>query len=386
MSYTNWARRLEIAKLPTVAARRAELSRLKLTNMEPTVEDEGYYRIPITQKDAIGNGRNIVTGYVPVAIWSEGDTIVGVKGVDVEQHDMRSTEIIDQWTWFCAHPITYELYKGVAEEGEEWPDLAMLDGAKITTTDDPDVVEVKFKSTEQKAAVIAAIPAANREVSKTDNAPQDEEPLPLDVQHATAIDNAIAAAIKAVTNEAEAAQAAGSKNRIAELRLAATRIGEGFFKPPYNEYKRLHGIWTPMVARAERKEKELNTEILKFRESERKKAVAAAAEVARLQQIQDEENERAAQRAISRGEPEMSPPVVEAAPALPPAPASVQPTYGTRKIKEVVLKFAVIEDWVKVFTHFQTDPEIRARLEKLATDAIRAGAEVPGATHREGLI
>jgi len=316
------------------------------------------------------NGRPIQTGWEPVAYFLQGmafgeaeaDVLCGVIGAGDSLRDMTDEEVKgeDIWSYCCRHPIAYDLYKAVAEDGEPWLDLP----------------------------IPPTVPAANRDVAKTDNAPPPEEVIPPDVEHATAIDNAIAAAPdpKTVTSEAAAAMAAGSKNRIAELRLAATRVGEAAYKPPYNEYKRLHGIWTPMVARAERKEKELNTAILSFREVERKKAMAAAAEAARLQREQDEANERAAQRAIARGDAEMPPPVVEAAPALPPATAPVQPTYGTRKIKEEVKKFAVIEDWVKVFAHFQNDADLRARLEKLATDAIRAGAEVPGATHREGLI
>ncbi len=293
MSYANWQKRLEIAKLPTVAARRAELSRLKLANMEPTIEDEGYYRIPITQKDATGNGRNIVTGYIPVAIWFDGDAMVGVSGT--EQEEMSLTKIVDQWTWFCAHPISYELYKEVAEDGGLWPDIPV--GPTTLLMIEP------------------AVPAANREVAKTDNAPPPEEVVPLDVQHATAIDNAIAAALTKVTSEAEDAQASGSKNRIAELRLAADKAGKAIYEPLHRQYVAEQKKWSAPVKRAEAKEKELNTAILSFRESERKKAVAAAAEAARLQQIQDEANERAAQRAIARGEPEDAPPVVEAAPA-----------------------------------------------------------------------
>ena len=144
----------------------------------------------------------------------------------------------------------------------------------------------------------------------------------------------MSAAIKAVTNETEAAQALGSKNRIAELRLAADKAGKAFYDPPYREYKRLHGLWSPMVARADAKEKELNRAILTFREFERQRIAKEQAEAIERQREIDEANERAAQRAIAAGEPEAAPKVVEV--EMPSAPVPVLPTYGTRKLKEEV--------------------------------------------------
>lgn len=228
----------------------------------------------------------------------------------------------------------------------------------------------------------AVLPASNRDVTSADNSPP--KTLSAD-DHAEGIDAAIGAALKKVTTETEAAQALGSKNRLAELRLAADKAGKALYQPPYQEYQRLYGEWNPPVKRAEAKEKELNTIILTFRESERRRIAAEQALADTKQREIEEANERAAQRAISAGEQE-PPPIVEEIEQ--PAPlAPVAPTYGSRKLKEEVKTFLDnVEDWDAVYKYFKNTTEVKTVLMVLATAAIRAGDSIPGTTTREGLI
>jgi hypothetical protein len=318
----------------------------------------GFYRKPIKERNDKGNNKRI--GWSAVAIYMQ-DGVMTAR-VTSKMHiasgntiyDATGDELNELWSYVAGHPISESEYRQVAEEGMNWSDAA---------------------------DEVAVIPAANRDVAKSDNAPEEIEP---DKAHATAIDAAIGAAPVAVKSDADAAVALGSKNRIAELRLAADKVGKSLYEPMFRKYTAEQKKWSPIIARATAKEKELNTAILSFRESERKRIAAEQAEAERKHREIDEANVRAADRAITRGEPEPMPEVEEV--AMPVAAAPIVPTYGTRTVKEQVKKFAIINDPVAAFRRFQSDPDLMSRLEKLCTDAVRAGENVPGVTKREGLI
>jgi hypothetical protein len=402
MSFDNWRKRLEVAKLPTVAARRAAISALKINFSRPTEDDEGYYRKPITEKDPKGNGKNIITDWVPVAYYLYDGALTG----DIGKKPMTDNEVSDEhlWSWVVSHPIDYEVYQAVIE-GAPWPDAKLVmagpDGrtpipAKAVLEDDGAIglapAEPAMTHTNVAASMAPAtvIPAAGREVNPNHNQPPAEEVIPPEVQHAQAIDNAIGAAPETVTSEAEAAIAAGSMNRIAELRLAADKAGKEIYQPIFASYKAIFNAWNPMVGRAEAAEKRLKTAILTFRENERKRLAKIADEVAKRKQEAEEAAQRAADRAIVAGVPEPAP-VVEPEPAqVIQQPAPIQPTYGRRAVKEELKKFAVIDRDkaldVDVYKFFRDNPKMIELIEKLATDAIRAGIEVPGTTTREGLV
>ena len=162
----------------------------------------GFYRKPVKERNAAGNNKRV--GWLPVAIFVDGEGMTETMIARVGSRDVTGDDLNELWSYVAANPISEETYRAVAERGEPFPD-------------------------EQPK-----VPAANREVTASDNAePQDDTPLA--EQHATAIDNAIAAAIKKVTTEAEAAQALGSKNRIAELRLDADKVGRSLYDPPYRQ-------------------------------------------------------------------------------------------------------------------------------------------------------
>jgi hypothetical protein len=322
----------------------------------PDERDVGFYRLPIRERaqNAQGNnnGRWKTIGWKPVALFVSGeDDLVCQIGAVVVTSDTRD----EQWQWFVSHPISEEVWRAVYERGQPWPD---------------------FETAE-------TVPAANREVTVADNAPPQE---PLDVQHATAIDNAIAAALKAVTNEAQAAQALGSKNRIAELRLAADKAGKAIYEPIYRTYTTEQKKWSPIVARATAKEKELNTAILTFREKERQRIAAEQAEADRKQREIDEANQRAADRAIAAGLPEPEP-VMETVDAPVVEPAPILPTYGTRKLKEELHTILdSITDYDAVYAFLKGEPKVKALLLELATAKVKAGFVVPGTVTHEGFI
>jgi len=310
--------------------------------------EPGFYRKVIKARDSKGNNKRI--GWEPVAVFSssEDQNLIGRVG----DKDLTGDALNELWSYIAGNPISEETYRAVAEHGEPWPD------------------ELK------------AIPAVNREVSKDDNDPPE---VLTDKDHATGIDAAIGAALKAVTNEEQASQALGSKNRIAELRLAADKAGKALYDPPYREYKRLHGLWAPMVAHADTAEKALNRVILTFRESERQRLAKEQAEAEERQRLLDEANARAADRAIASGEPEQPPEVEEV--VAPVASTPLTPTYGTRKIKEEVHQILdAVTDYDAVYNFLKAEPKVKTLLLELATAKVKAGFMVPGTTTREGLI
>lgn len=271
----------------------------------------------------------------------------------IDGKDVSNDVALGTWEYCGAkNVITSEVYWAFLDTGK-WPDIA------------------------------ETVPAANRDVSPSDNAEPDDTPL--DQQHATLIDNAIAAALTKVTTESEAAQALGSKNRIAELRLAADKEGRAIYEPIYRQYTAVQKLWAPIVKRAATAEDNLNTAILTFRESERVRIAKEQAEADERQRVLDEANARAADRAIALGEPEQ-PPEIEEVP-LPASPSPLAPTYGTRKLKEELHTILdAITDYDAVYAFLKAEPKVRALLLELATAKIKAGFTVPGTTTRQGLI
>lgn len=377
MSYDNYFKRIEIAKLPTVALRRAALKEAGLTNMCPTIADEGFYRKPITKR--LPNGKVRILDYIPVALWQIDGELEGAVGAGDQAHDATPNEIVDLWTWISTYPIYEQQYRAVAERGERWPDCD---------------VEVPIEEVDDSAG---ADPV--RTITSTDNNPP--EALPPHIQHTEAIQSAIGAAqdLKA-TDEASAAIVLGAKNRLAELRLKADKAGHAIYDPLREKYLAEQKRWAPIVAHADAMEKELNRRYLIWRSEENRKIAAAAAEAAaakaeadRQQQELDEANERAAQRAIAQGLPEPSPEApVEAPPANPPpAPTPVEPTYrasGQRSRPKEVESWHIddITDFDALYNYFKDVPAVQATLKTLATAAVKAGRDVPGLTKHWGLL
>jgi hypothetical protein len=335
------------------------------TTDSATPDDCGFYRLAIKERVPLKNGqgtKSTTVGYEPVMLVVHQGELTAIIG----DQTVRGSDLHHKFLWFVSFPISRDWYVGVTQKGQpwQWPDAPK------------EVIAIRDQN------VPIPVPAANREVEKTDNIEPEVAP---EVEHATGIDNAISAALKKVANETEAAQALGSKNRIAELRLAADKAGKALYQPLYQQYQSLYSAWNPMVKRAEAAEKVLNTAILTFRESERKRVVAEQEAADARQREIDEANERAAQRAIASAEPEPAPIAEEVEQPAPLAP--IAPTYGTRKIKEEVKHILEsVTDFAAVYTFLKDEPKVKALLTELAAAKIKAGFAVPGTVTREGLI
>lgn len=319
----------------------------------------GFYRMGVYQRDGKGNNKRI--GWRPVAVFMNGDVMTARIGSEADGRDLTGDGLGELWSFIAGNAISEGHYREVAEHGKRWWD----DPA-------PPVVHVPGVVSNREP----------REITSADNNPPE---VLTDKDHAAAIDSAIGAAIKIVTNETEAAQALGSKNRIAELRLAADKAGKALYDPPFREYKRLHGAWSPMIAKATAAETVLNRSILTFREKERQRVAAEQAAADAKQREIDEANERAAQRAIAAGVQEPAPEVIEI--EQPAVPKPIVPTYGSRRVKEELHPILdAITDYDAVYAFLKAEPKVKALLLDLAAAKVKAGFTVPGTTTRQGLI
>jgi hypothetical protein len=379
VSFENWKRRLAGEKITAY--------------LQPQLEDEGYYRRPITEK-VIGanghrNGQNRIVGWEPVAYFIDGGKLCGVIG----DRDMAENEVGDEtlWSYVCRHPITEAVYRAVAERGEPWPDASPAaafnkDMAKPALTPDQVLDKAMGADADDHQKLETELSAA---FGHNSNAEPKVEPH---IEHAEAIKNAISAAKDMeVKDEASAAVVLGMKNRIAELRLSATKTGKAIYAPIYQQYKTIMGQWTPMIESAENWEKVLDKRYLTWRAAEKKKADESARAAAEAQRLIDEANQRAADRAIAQGIPEPAPEVPEVSPAPTPAPAPVAPTYraaGQRTAPKEVERWHLdgIDDYDAVYAVFKSNADVQAALLKAATAAVKNGQEVPGTRRHFGLI
>ncbi len=374
MAWDNWRRRLAGEKVTTY--------------LQPQFEDEGYYRKPIVEPvlglNGKTNGQKRIIGWTPVAYFIDRGKLCGIIG----DRDMAANEVSDEslWSWVCKHPVKEETFRAVLDRGEPWPDASPAaafnkDMAKPELTPDQVLDKAMGADADDQEALAIGLGHNKQPVV---------EPH---VEHSEAIENAIRAAKDLeVKDEATAAIVTGSINRIAELRLAATKKGKSLYQPIYQQYKTVMGQWTPMIEKAEGWEKVLNKRYLTWRAAEKKKADDAERErLAEVQRI-EEANARAADRAIGRGEPEPEPVYPEEVlPAPTPAPAPVAPTYraaGQRTAPKEVERWWIdgVDDFDALYNHFKSHADVRSVLTALATAAIKNGQEVPGTRRHFGLI
>lgn len=350
MSYDNWKRRLEIVTtLSTVALRRAALTTAGLTNMVPTEADEGYYRKPTTEKR---DGKTVIIGYTAVALFLDQNTLVCIVGSGQEQREVTEDVRDDLWTWISTNPVTWEDWKRI-DDGGQWQDLKTVGELYAEASGHPQGVQApELTEDELYAKRIGA----------------EIEKLPMQV---------------ATTTDAEFTL--GVSNKIRDLRLAVEKLAAARTAPLKLAYDTERNKWAPLVVTAKAAETAASKIILVFRDKERRRLAAEQEAAAKVQRETDEANERIAQRAIARNEPEPPPVVVEVAAPAPLAP--LVPAQGTRKLKEEEKWFLdEIEDYDKVFAYFRNTEQVRLVLKTLATAAVRAGHTIPGTKTHFGLI
>lgn len=339
--------------------------------------DAGFYRVRFKNQKT-----NVIT-WTPVAYFCLDGKLFGGIG----PKDMSDNEVGDFWTYCCQYPIPEDVYFQFDGRekipDEEWP-RGLLGEPKRGPFANANKMD--HNSGDKTVDPNPAIGGDGRELSRSDNA----EPLvPPEVEHAQRIDTVISAygdVNAKITSEEQAAISLGVKNRLAELRIAATKAGEADYKPDFIAYQAKQKRWAPIPAKADAAEKAINRQYLAFRELERQRVAKEAAEALAKQQEIDEANERATDRFIVSGDPTEVLEIDTTEVAIPVAAPPPAPTYGTRKPKEKLKKWVVIDSYPGVFMHFQQNEEVRALLKKLAQKETDAGRAVPATHVVEGLI
>jgi hypothetical protein len=74
-----------------------------------TTPEEGWFRVKSKEGP-----------WEPVVIWQDGDQWFALRGIEP---DRKTVHADDVWTWCARHPISFDEYERVAEQGQEWSDV-----------------------------------------------------------------------------------------------------------------------------------------------------------------------------------------------------------------------------------------------------------------------
>jgi len=262
----------------------------------------GFYRV---RRDRNG-------GWKPIAIYQHQD------GEFEALHD--NDQLVDAaeiWSWACRNPITEELYRDVAENGNPWPDM---DGT------------------------VAAQIGHNRGFADEADTLRDQ------------IESAKAGADKygTITDDDTEKAAQSLRSRLLELKGQAEKAHKVEKQPHLDGGRAVDAKWLPLAKDAEVTAKLIAAAIgawedakeLKRRETEMRKAAEAGA-----------------------------PPPLKPLVSAPAAP--IKGAYG-RAATVQVRKVVTITDQDAVYAAFKRRGEVGEFLTKLAQRAVDAGHEVPG--------
>lgn len=355
-TYSSWKARLEMAKVPT-------------HDGDP---DVGFYRKPVRAPRSEGNA---IIGWEAVAYFMEGTTIVGVIG----DRDMSQNEVTDLWTYVCAYPIPEDVYKDVADHGKDWPSGLIGEPKRSRAA------AAKAQDAAAMAQQANTIPAAGREVAKTDNAPPEEVPVIDQIRERVANAKRVAEGYQNIPDDDVAAKAAGARNLINEIKLQAEKQKEAEFRPHKEAADKVSAAWNPIIREAEDVGKAILRELRAHETRKREAAAAAQAKIDEENRRIAAANERAIDKAFESGDIEN---VTLVAPKAIPEDlqpkAKIEATYG-RSVSFREKDFVVVQNLDEVYQHFKTKQDVINLLTTLAQRDIDAGLTVPGTTTKKGV-
>jgi len=294
------------------------------------------------------------TGWVPVAVWPLGPS-AGMASLGFKiGHEKVGADIgTERWPWYAAHPITEDVYRAVAERGEQWPD---------------------------EDATVAAILATNHVPAATQAAP-DATKSPADP--VDEMREQIAVALRGVPTyakiESEDANAAatGLRNLLNELAGDADKARVAEKEPFLEGGRKVDAKYKKLIDSAKAGALEIKKARDVYEDMKREAARQAALRAAEEQRRIDEE---AAHRDISEPIP-----VVQSKSNLPPPAAQIRPTYG--RAANVGTKMVVTAvDWDKMIAALKPRPEwpiVEDFLREMAQKLANKGIVLDGVTTRE---
>ena len=321
MSYEKWRRRLAGEKVEAFT--------------QPDSDDAGFYRKPIKERKPNGQWRT--TGFIPVAIFFEGEKLFGMIGD--KQVDQEGLD--EAWGWIVAHPISEEMYRAVSERGEPWPDF------------EPEKPEDPATSllTEDAKLALALIEAKAK--------------LP---------------DFAKIESDEQSSKARGLQQRFLDIRGDAKREYEKANRPLLDEQKRLRSIWSPLQDAADECSLLLRNAMGVWEDFKREQARKAQAEADRIARAHEDEVRMA--EAANRPAP---PPIAAPKPNAPPPAAQIK-AAGARTANVTVKKFVTDIDIDKAFAQFRNEIGLKLLLIDFAQKAVNAGLTVEGAIIEERSI
>lgn len=311
--------------------------------------------------------------FAPVAVWYEE----GVLACLIDGRMIAQDEAQQRWTFFAKHPISYEWYLLVTEQGKDWPD-----GDPAVTQD--------------------AIGEEPKPAADGSNNPPSDPAILLQEQLEAAAESV--PKYEKIESEEQFAAGQSVRSRLLELKGKANGIREGLKREHLDANRKIDEKWMPIVKMGDVEAEKIRVAQENFRtwqRAEERKKIEAENEriAAEHKKAQEEEAARIAASPEVGNEPnDPAPPLQpapppQAPPLQPSIPTAVKGAYGRAagtKFKMTVtaitdadalfafLRGAVVEnaDGTKVWPKLH--PELREFMMSLAQRALAANLEPPG--------
>jgi hypothetical protein len=282
---------------------------------------------------------------VPTETYDADGAVWGVIGVGDARKTLDHQGVCRIWQ-YAGEAITEELYRAVAEQGENWPDI--------------------------DATVAAQVDPPSRHGVGGNNPPDDPaEILREQIESA----KAGAPAYATIGDDETLARAQSLRSRLLELSGEAKKTHKKLKDPHWDRCKEIDAKWLPLARDAEEAAKAIRAAMDAW-DTEKHKRDKAAREAAEKAQREAEEKARGSDIALAA----LGVQAPEFAPPPPAAPTVVKPAYGRATSSKVVRVVTTIDDWAALFNHFKDRTEVQDVLRKLAQRAVTDGHDVPGVT------
>lgn len=292
------------------------------------------------------------------------DTNDGSQRCQKDGRDVDEQTALERWMFVSKRPIPENVYWHFLDTGE-WLDA-------------PSVPEAKKDAPVKPAAPDDAPPPSGH----NSNAEPERSELEILKEQ---IDAAVGVmeSYGEIKDDETAVKVKSSRARLNELSGLAEKAKEKEFRPLKDAADAVARTYNPLIQKADAAARTGRTMLSDWETAKRRAQQDAERRNAEALQAAVEQNDRAADRAIARGEPEPMPfiPPVET-PATPAPRAAIKGGYG-RAAHVATVKVVTITDQAKVYEVFKDDPDLKEVLLKLAQRATNAGINIPGTTVEE---
>lgn len=274
--------------------------------------------------------------FLPLAIFADGDGIMGVVGIGANARVLRDDKLNHEWNFANSHVISEETYRHYEAHGE-WPNS------------DPTTAKQQREAGKAKAAE-----------------PKEDARSPLFSQIAEAREGAKVYA--KIEDDTTAAKAQELRSNLTTLAGKLDKEREALVRPHVDAQRDINGEFNPTIKAAKEDADKIRASLSAW-ETEKRRVAALAAEKAA----------KAAAEAEAKGKPAPSAPPPSNAPA-----PSEQIRGGSGRAAHVGTKRVVTAiDVMKVCEQFKTKQELIDWMTTYAQRAVSAGIVVEGATVEE---